>query len=157
MPWINKETENISKTQCFIWFKMKYNLSETQLMWSNVKVPLLYNKNIAFVVYIEQGSLILSLYDYKNGFWVYYPFNLVVGMEKFDFKNYYDFVNLNITVDEIGNIDITKKLNYYVHFIDEFLPEIFDGNFTKIKEIEKMSIEQQDQILSAISKISPIL
>jgi hypothetical protein len=149
--WITKETENIPKTRIYKWFKEKYNFKESFQIWDGKKVPFLFNDNVTFVFYIERGFLMISIYDIKKGKWCFYPFNVIKGLEDFDFKTFYEDVKKDISEDEIGSLECTQKLNYYIKIIDNHLSDlILKGHFDKI--IDHME-DMTDSQIKAITQM----
>lgn len=148
--WITKETENIPKTKIYKWFKEKYDLKEGFQIGDSKKVPFLFNNKVAFDFYIERGFLTINIYNYPKNEWCFYPFNKINGMEVFDFKAYYEDISKNVIIDEVGSLEITKKLYYYIHLIDEFLANIIlHGDFIKLKDdMKPMTKEQVEDINS---------
>lgn len=145
MSWINKETEKINTTSIFNWFKLKNKLNEGNQIWESVKVPTLFNKNVAISFFIEKGFMDFTIYDQNNNLFFHGSFDNPIGLDDFNFVEYYRKINENVD-DEIGDLEITKYLNFYLRFIDEYLSEIFLGNFSKLNH--RMIQMKSEQIKS---------
>jgi hypothetical protein len=150
--WMTRETENISKTLIYQWFKEKYKLKESFQIWSSVKVPFLFNKKVAIVFYIERGYLDFKIYDLNTFYHYFSSFSGVNGYEDFDFKTYYQKVNES-TIDEIGGLECMQYLTFYIRFIDEYLPDvILKADFSKLnrymKKMEDRQIEEMIKMLN---------
>src|SRR5690606_33448977 len=111
-------------------------------IWDSVKVPFLFNRKVAFVFYIEKGFLDFAIYILKEKKWFKGGFSGIKNFHDFDFKQYFNEINENAQ-DEIGSVEATKYLNYYIHFIDEFLPEIINGDFSKLENVMESMDENQ--------------
>lgn len=133
--WITKETENIYKTDIYKWFKEKYSLIEGIQIWDSKKVPFLFNDRVALAFYIERGYLDFIIYDLKKNKWFRSSLASIEGLEDFNFKSYFEKIKDKVRIDEIGSLESTQKLHYYIHLIDENLAKmILEGNFNKLKK-----------------------
>lgn len=132
--WITKETENIYKTDIYKWFKEIYKLNESFQIWDSKKVPFLFNDKVALAFYIERGYLDFIFYDLKNYKCFMSSLTSIEGLEDFNFKSYFEKIKDKVRIDEIGSLESTQKLHYYIHLIDENLAKmILEGDFNKIK------------------------
>ncbi|MDI1235071.1 MAG: hypothetical protein PSX81_12370 [bacterium] len=120
----------------------KFNLRSGILCSGDIITTIIFNNDIFIEIYLDKGWLELTVSDCKKWRWnrapidTYLPHNIT---HKEFFKN-----TISKVKDELGlNKDNSDYLQYYIAFITEFLPEIFDGDFSKIERLMEPMTEGQ--------------
>lgn len=110
-------------------FKLNYGVHHIGELISTT----LYNKNVFIQIYLDKGWLELCVIDPKNWRWNRVPVDTFIP-QNVTHLDYFNAIKNSIS----GNSNLTEKnnnyLHYYINFMIDFLPEIFDGNFSKIEK-----------------------
>ena len=124
----------------------KFNLNYGVHNIGELLATAIYNKSVVIQIYLDKGWLELCVINPENWFWNRVPVDTFLP-ESTTHLDYFNSIKSNI----LNNSNLTEKnnnyLHYYINFIIDFLPEIFDGNFSKIeKNMEPMRESQINEI-----------
>lgn len=147
---ISKDTERIATTDIVQLLINKFKLNVNYAEWECIKVPFLYNNKILIQIYCELGSLELTVIDLMDWKWNRIPVDSY-DPKSITHKSYFETITSNLIEDKYLNKDCNNYLHYYINFIIDFLPQIFDGDFRKIENhMEPVTEEQKEEILRVI-------
>lgn len=147
---ITKDTEKLIKTDIVQSLINKFNLKVKFIKWEFVEVPILYNEYVLIELYCERGGLELNISDIKNWRWNRIPIDSY-DPENIKHKAYFEHITSNLKEDLYLNKDCNNYLHYYIHFIIDFMPEIFKGDLKKIeKHMEPMTKDQKAEIINLL-------
>ncbi len=131
-------------------FIQKFNLNFGTYLSGTITFTYFYNKNIFIELYIEKGWLELSVVNLKNWRWNRAPIDSYIP-EIITHKEFFNSISQTIPTAKNMNEQNNNYLHYYISFIIDYLPEIFEGDFSKIEKNMEVMNEWH------ISKIQTIL
>lgn len=139
---INKSTEYITNKLVLKSLIKEFNLNVGFIEWQGVKVPHFFNEYSIMNIYIENGWLDLHIFNIKNFTWCRSPIDNYIP-ERISHKDFFNSIIEKVELDEILSKENNEHLHYFIHFLLEFLPEIFVGDFSKINKFMEPMQESQ--------------
>lgn len=147
---ISQNTEELINTEIVQQMIAKFNLNVKFTVWDSVKIPFLFNDYVVICIYLELGALEISIFDKINWKWNRIPvdsYNMDIALR----KTFFDKICNNLRKEQYFNLEVTQYLHYYINFIIDFLPQIFEGDFRKIENhMEPVTEAQKEEILRVI-------